>query len=356
MVIIISAVSAFPAEINLDNLPIAKTKLDFLSLYKTQWELFGLPRRLKQAVDEAFTEQTENLLWGTVKIQLTSNRGYIREKIQEATEFKFAASYDKFMSELEDTWGEKLRENIVDFYKRQNELLYFELSANPMAQAYLRQDYDRITEDNGLAVMGKISSELSDKYKTFAISGAGLIGGGLMLLAKKQLTKYVTQVIMRKFAGSALGKIAGGAVPVIGWAMLAWSIWDITSMLVGVEDTVKEKIFESYNIMYTEEVPLVYWEGMQAYVQDAYIFAYESLLTNVSKGKELANNSLVKDLSRTLTRSEQRFFADRIAVIQEIADDKAYTLDNILELHGEFIRDSKHKDFDHFAALLIETD
>ena len=55
MILIISAVSALPAEINLDKLPIAKTKLDFLSLYKTQWELFGLPRRLKQAVDEAFT-------------------------------------------------------------------------------------------------------------------------------------------------------------------------------------------------------------------------------------------------------------------------------------------------------------
>ncbi len=356
MILIISAVSALPAEINLDKLPIAKTKLDFLSLYKTQWELFGLPRRLKQAVDEAFTEQTENLLWGTVKIQLTSNYDNLREKIQQATEFKFTASYDKFMAELEDTWGEKLRENIIDFYKRQNELLYFELSANPMAQAYLRQDYDRITEDNGRAVMAKISSELSTKYETFAISGAGLIGGGLMILARKQLTKYVTQIIARKFAGSALGKLAGSAVPVIGWAMLAWSVWDIYSMLVGVEDTVKEKIFEAYNTMYTEEVPLVYWEGMQAYVQDAYIFTYESLLMNVNKGKELANNALVKDLSRTLTKSEQRFFADRVAVIQEILNDKEYSLDNVLELHGEFIRDSKHKDFDHFAAFLIETD
>ena len=97
-------------------------------------------------------------------------------------------------------------------------------------------------------------------------------------------------------------------------------------MLVGVEDTVKEKIFKAYNTMYTEEVPLVYWEGMQAYVQDAYIFTYESLLMNVNKGKELANNALVKDLSRTLTKSEQRFFADRIAVIQEILNDKEYSL------------------------------
>ena len=357
MILILSVSPALPAEINLDKLPIAKTKLDFLSLYKTQWELFGLSRRLKQAVNEAFDEQTDGLLWGTVRIQLTTNYDNIREKIQKATEFKFTVSYDKFIAEFEDTWEEKLRENIVDFYKRQNELLYFELSANPMAQAYLRQDYDRITEDNGLTVMKKISDKLSDKYNIPDGTVAKLIGGGLILLARKQLTKYVTQIVARKFAGTAVGKLAGSAVPVIGWAMLAWSAWDIYSMLTGIEDTIKETIFNSYNTMYTEDVPLIYWEGMESYVKDAYIFTYESLLMmNVNKGKELANNSLIKDLSRNLTKSEQRFFADRIAVIQDIADDKKYTLDNVLDKYGELIRDAKRKDFDHFTALLIETE
>ena len=356
MIVVLSAASSFPEEINLDRLPIAKTKLDFLTLYKTQWELFGLPRKLKQAVDDAFTEQTEDLMWGTVRMQLISNRNNIQEKIQQAAEFKFTADYDKFLAELEDTWGEKLRDNIMDFYKRQNETMYFELNANPMAQAYLRQDYDRVTEDNGRAVMTRISAELSTKYGSLSVSGAGIVGGGLMILAKKQLTNYVTKILARKVTGTALGKIAGAAVPVIGWAMLAWSAWDIYSMAAEAEDTIKGKIFESYNTMYSEEVPLVYWEGMESYVKDAYIFAYESLLSNVSKGKSLAENSLVKELSHTLTKSEQRFFADRVAVIQDIADDKSYTLDDVLRLHGEFMRDAKHRDFDHFAAILMETD
>ena len=356
MIVVLSAASSFPEEINLDRLPIAKTKLDFLTLYKTQWELFGLPRKLKQAVDDAFTEQTENLMWGTVRMRLISNYDNIQEKIQQAAEFKFTADYDKFLAELEDTWGEKLRDNIMDFYKRQNETMYFELNANPMAQAYLRQDYDRVTEDNGRAVMTRISAELSTKYGSLSVSGAGIVGGGLMILAKKQLTNYVTKILARKVTGTALGKIAGAAVPVIGWAMLAWSAWDIYSMAAEAEDTIKGKIFESYNTMYSEEVPLVYWEGMESYVKDAYIFAYESLLSNVSKGKSLAENSLVKELSRNLTKSEQRFFADRVAVIQDIADDKSYTLDDVLRLHGEFMRDAKHRDFDHFAAILMETD
>ena len=356
MIVVLSAASSFPAEINLDRLPIAKTKLDFLSLYKTQWELFGLPGKLKQAVDNAFTEQTENLMWGTVRIQLVMNTDNIQEKIQQSAEFKFTADYDKFLAELEDTWGEKLRDNIMDFYKRQNEAMYFELNANPMAQAYLRQDYDRVTEDNGRAVMTRISAELSTKYGSLSVSGAGIVGGGLMILAKKQLQKHVMKILGRKLAGTALGKLAGGAIPVIGWAMMVWSAWDIYSMAAEAEDTIKGKIFEAYNTMYSEEVPLVYWEGMESYVKDAYIFAYESLLSNVSKGESLAENSLVKELSRNLRKSEQRFFADRVAIVQDIADDKGYTLDDVLKLHGEFMRDAKHKDFDNFAAFLMETD
>ena len=108
MIVVLSAASSFPEEINLDRLPIAKTKLDFLTLYKTQWELFGLPRKLKQAVDDAFTEQTEDLMWGTVRMQLVMNTDNIQEKIQQAAEYKFAEDYDKFLSELEDNWGEKL--------------------------------------------------------------------------------------------------------------------------------------------------------------------------------------------------------------------------------------------------------
>ena len=350
------AACSFPAEVNLDRLPISKTKLDFLSLYKTQWELFGIPKKLRKAVDDAFTEQTEPLMWGTVGVQLASNYDNIHEKIQQSAEFKFAGDYDKFLSELEDNWGEKLRADILDFYKRQSEAMYFELEANPMAQAYLRQDYDRVTESQGKAVMSKISTELSAKYGTFAVSGAGLVGGGLMILAKKQLTNYVTKIVGRKLAGTALGKAAGTAIPVIGWAMLAWSAWDIYSMLAEAEDTVKNKIFEAYNNMYSEEVPLVYWEGMESYVKDAYIFAYEQLTVNVTKGKSLAENPQVVSLTRPLSKAEQRFFADRIAVIQEIVDGKSYTIDELLGKYGEFIRDSKLKDFDNFAAMLIETD
>ena len=353
---LLAVTGSFSAENTLDKIPMSRTKLDFLWLYKTQWDSFGLPWKLKKAIDDAFAEQTENFMWGTVGLRLASNYDNIQEKIQQAAEFKFNADYDKFMSELEGTWGEKLRDNIIDFYKRQNEAMYFELKDNPMAQAYLRQDYDRITEDNGRAAMSRISDELSAKYGTFKTSGAGIIGGGLMILARKQLTKYVTKILARKVTGTALGKLAGTAIPVIGWAMLAWSVWDIYSMATDAEETISRKMYESYNKMYSEEVPLVYWEGMESYVKDAYVFAYESVLVNANKGKSLSANTLVKELSQELTIADQRFFADRLAVIQDISDGKEYTLDDVLTRHGNFIRDAKHRDFESFAAILMESD
>ncbi len=78
---LLGATYSFPAEVNLDRIPMSKTKFDFLSLYKSQWELFGIPKKLRQAVDDAFTEQTEPLMWGTMRMQLASNYDNIHEKI-----------------------------------------------------------------------------------------------------------------------------------------------------------------------------------------------------------------------------------------------------------------------------------
>ena len=355
VLLFLAAAASFPAEIKLNSIPLSQTKLGFLTLYKLQWELFGLPWKLKRAVDEAFTEQTENLMWGTMRMQLVMNTDNIQEKIQQAAEYKFARDYDKFLADLEGTFAEKLRADILDFYSRQNQAIYFELSANPLAQAYIRQDYDRMTEDSGKAVMGRISHELSEKYK-LGISAAGIIGGGLMVLAKKQLQKQVVRVVGKKLAGSALGKLAGGAIPVIGWAMMAWSAWDIYSMLSEAEDTFRAKMFESYNAMYTEEVPSVYWDGMESYVKDAYIFAYESLSASAEKGIALSENPRVRELSQGLSKSKQRFFADRIAAIAKISEGKSYTVDDVLTLYGEFLRDSKREEFEKFEAMLIASD
>ncbi len=341
------------AEIDLSKIPVAVLKREFLILYKSQWEIFGMNDKLSKAIDDAMTEQTENLMWGTVNAQLALNNDKIIEKIQQTSDFKFAGDYDKFMADLEAVWGEKLREDITAFYIRQNQELYFELSNNPMAQASLRQDYDRVTSDKGIGIMNKISAEFSSRY-SISETGAKAIGGIAMLAAKKYLQKKIMATIGRKLATSAFGKIAGFAVPFIGWAMLAWSAWDIVSMFSGTEETVKENLYNAYSKMYSEEVPIIYWDGMESYVRDAFIFAYEQLIMSLNRGLEADNSPKVKELSAGLSRVKKRFFADRVALIQEIIDGKNYGLDDVLEIYGEFIRDSSNKDFDSFSVELSE--
>ena len=88
---LLAVTGSFSAENTLDKIPMSRTKLDFLSLYKKQWDSFGLPWKLKKAIDDAFAEQTENFMWGTVGLRLASNYDNIQEKIQQAAEFKFNA-------------------------------------------------------------------------------------------------------------------------------------------------------------------------------------------------------------------------------------------------------------------------
>ena len=83
--------------------------------------------------------------------------------------------------------------------------------------------------------------------------------------------------------------------------MLAWSAWDMYFMLSSAEDTIKAKIFESYNAMYFEEVPLIYWNRIEPYVRDAYIFAYESLSESIENSISLSEKPQAKELSQKLT-------------------------------------------------------
>lgn len=344
------------AEIDLVKIPMSQTKLDFLTLYKKQWDFFGLPWKLNKVIDEAFTEQTENLMFGTVRLQLVMNTGNIQEKIQQAAEYKFNADYDKFLMELEDTWGEKLRSNVLDFYKRQSEAK-FELTSNPMEQACLLTDRERLTENNGREAMSRISLSLSEKYGgTFLEGGAKMLTGRIIAVVYKQFMRKVGEAALKKISKHALGKVALGAVPVIGWAMTIWGAWDFYSMLSEAEDTIKAKMFESYNVMYSEEVPLEYWNAMEGYVRDVYIKAYENLNESISKGKSLWENPHVKELMQGLTLSDQRFLADRIAAISQNTEGKKYTLDDILARYGELMLDADREDFRNFAAMLAVSD
>ncbi|MBQ7197563.1 MAG: hypothetical protein IJS40_09170 [Synergistaceae bacterium] len=340
---------------NFANIPIVKTKIQFLDLYRTQWELFGVKDKLDEIIDEAMDEQTADLMWGTKAYQLATNRNGIIDKIQEAAGFKFSPVYEKFVAELEESWGDTLRKDILSYYEETNARMFFELGDNPMVQAQLRQDYDSVTSSQGAAIIKDIAGDLSEKYNVgTGLSFAALGGGILTVIGRKYLQKKLGALLLRKAANGAVGKLAGAAIPIAGWIMAAWGAWDIYSMAIGTEDAVRQQLHDMNQSMYTREIPQTYWEAMEPYVRDAYIFAYEKLQFAVDRGNELSNDPIVKELESGLGKAEKRFFADRIAVLDDALEGVNFDKENLFKYFGKNIRDASVKDFETIVLMLRE--
>ena len=124
MLLLIFSESAFGADFA--KIPIVKVKTQFLELYKTQWELFGVKDKLDEIIDEAMNEQLEDLMWGTRAFQLAWYADELIPKIQEAAGFKFSSIYEKFLAELEESWSDTLSKNILDYYQATSSRLTFE--------------------------------------------------------------------------------------------------------------------------------------------------------------------------------------------------------------------------------------
>ncbi|MBQ6773122.1 MAG: hypothetical protein IJP48_03575 [Synergistaceae bacterium] len=357
IIALISCVTCSAAQFNIDDMnkiPLENVKTNFMKLYKTRWEIFGADGKLRQAIDKAFNENTKNLMRGTKGLQLGLNFNSIITKIQRSIEFNFSSQYEQFLQELELVWSEQLRNEILIFYQRNNYELSFELENNPMTQAYLRRDYDSVTEDKGSDIMKSISGELAAKYPDIRFTGAKFIGGGMILLARKYLESYVTKLLMRKFTGSAAGKLASSIVPITGLAMILWSAWDIYSMANEAEGVLREKFYDLNHSMYYQEVPLIYWEGIEAYVRDAFIFAYDKLILNVNKGIELENTPAIRDFKYGLSPLEQRFYSDRVALIQLMTEEDNYALSEIIINLGKYIKSADIQEFDKLVIMLRE--
>ena len=354
IIILISCVTCNAAQVDMNKIPLNLVKINFLKLYKTRWEIFGADDKLRHAIDEAFKENTNKLMPGTKGLQLGMNFNSIITKIQRSIEFKFSRQYEQFLQELELVWSDQLRNEILIFYQRNNFELSFELENNPMAQAYLRRDYDSVTEDKGADIMKNISLELAAKYPDIRFTGAKFIGGGMILLARKYLESYVTKLLMRKFTGSAAGKLASSVVPVTGLAMILWSAWDIYSMANEAEDVLRKKFYELNHSMYYHEVPSIYWEGIEAYVRDAFIFAYEKLVLDINMGIELEETYAMKNFKSGLSPLEQRVFNDRIAVIQAVTECSSYEIGKVINYLGDYINRADSQEFDKLAVIMHE--
>lgn len=328
-----------------------KSRENFLRLYRARWKALGMNEKLEKAIDSAFEEKTGGMIWGTKGLRLGANIGNVINDIQEAITFKFAETYDDFLHDVEDKWGESLQNDLSYFYKRAS-IMLIAADRNPMIRAYIRQS--TAAHDSGEKILSEIRVTLSTKYPDLKITGA-TAAGGIALLFRKQLVKYLAKyagkaTIFNKVAASAAGKLIGKTLPLIGPIMLAWSVYDVASIAWKAEDDVHKMLSERNMNMYSREMPAVYWDVMEPYVMDVFVSSYGMLQATRKNAELFANDSRIKALSEGLSDSEAMQFSERISAAVEILSHDKY--DYVIDNFGERIRESSPHNFRRLMQVL----
>ena len=328
-----------------------KSRANFLRLYRARWQALGMNDKLEKAIDRAFQDKTGGMLWGTKGLRLGANIGNIVNDIQEATAFNFAETYDDFLRDVEDKWGESLQGDLSDFYKRAS-IMLIAADRNPMMRAYIRQS--TAAQDSGERILDEISDTLTAKYPDLKITGA-TAAAGISLLFRKQLVKYLAKyagkaTVFKKVAASAAGKLIGKTLPLVGPVMLAWSLYDVASIAWNAEEDVRRMLTERNMNMYSREMPAVYWDVMEPYVMDVFVSSYGMLQATRKNAEVFANDSRVQALSAGLSDTEAMQFAERISAAVEILGHDKY--DYVIGNFGERIRESSPQNFRRLMQVL----
>ncbi|MBQ6773121.1 MAG: WYL domain-containing protein [Synergistaceae bacterium] len=330
---------------------VRKSRNNFLRLYRSQWKAMGMSEKLEKVVNDSIAEKTGELTWGTRGLQLGTNYGDIISSIQETIAFNFTGYYDDFLRDLEEKWADSLQKEIENFYKL-GSIVILASDKNPMSRAYIRQNTS--AQDRGIKVVSEALSKLQGKYPDLKLTGATAAGGVFMIFRSKiagyLAKKFGSSVIYQKLAASSAGKLAAGAAPIIGWAMVAWSVYDVASIAWNAESDVQKILNERNNSMYVREMPEVYWEVMEPYVTEVLISSYGTLLNTKKQAQEFANDSRIIKLCEGLNETETMQTAERISIIVgSLGRDK---FDYILENFGEDIRNTSPQDFRTLTRIL----
>lgn len=104
------------------------------------------------------------------------------------------------------------------------------------------------------AAMSFGSSGRKNGLSEGAIPLKGLVGVALVLLGRKIITRIMKFIVL-KIAGKVLAKL----VPVIGWALLAFEVYDMTGARDRLEEEMRKSFLEEYKAEISAET--LWWKG-----------------------------------------------------------------------------------------------
>ncbi|MCR5347691.1 MAG: WYL domain-containing protein [Fretibacterium sp.] len=343
------------------------SKSNFLRLYQEHWRSENMARKLERTVNEAFNEQTRDLMTGTAAIQMATNEELI-ENIQNAVNFKFSPTQEDFLAGIEAEFGLILQKEVRNFF---NEVSAYLLAnaRNPMVRAGVRELHNRVVRDNEQAIMKLVHGSLRDKYPDLlmetGISGGfkAAVGVGLLTYyVKKRLAAHAARSVGKKIAKHSLGKIVGMGIPIIGWGLMAWSLYDFYSLSEEAKTEARQQLNAMNQAMYYEQVPEVYWDKMEPFVLDNYLAALTRIQEMGEQAEKLAKDPRIAALSEGLSDVARLVFSERMAnavtsigvkdgdPVPFLSNEKDY--DDLLTHFGTLIRDASPDRFEWFVDML----
>ena len=343
------------------------SKANFLRLYQEHWRAENMARKLERTVNEAFEEQTQDLMTGTAAIQMATNEELI-ENIQNAINFKFSPTQEAFLADIEAEFGLTLQKEVRNFF---NEVSAYLLAnaRNPMVRAGVRELHSRVVQDNEQAIMKLVHGSLRDKYPDLLMETG--IGGGfkaalgvglLTYYVKKKLAAHAARSVGKKIAKHSLGKIVGMGIPIIGWGLMAWSLYDFYSLSEEAKAEARQQLNTMNQAMYYEQVPEVYWDKMEPFVLDNYLAALTRIQEMGEQAEKLAKDPRIAALSEGLSDVARLVFSERMASavtsigvkdgdpVPFLSNERDY--DELLTHFGTLIRDASPDRFDWFVDML----
>ncbi|MCR4819293.1 MAG: WYL domain-containing protein [Fretibacterium sp.] len=343
------------------------SKSNFLRLYQDQWRAENMGRKLERTVNEAFKEQTQDLMTGTAAIQMATNEELI-ENIQNAINFKFSPTQEAFLADIEAEFGFTLQKEVRNFF---NEVSAYLLAntRNPMVRAGVRELHNRVVQDNEQAIMRLVHGSLRDKYPDL-LAETGIGGGvkaalGVGLLTyyvKKKLAAHAARSVGKKIAKHSLGKIVGMGIPIIGWGLMAWSLYDFYSLSEEAKAEACHQFNSMNQAMYYNQVPEVYWDKMEPFVLDNYLAALTRIQEMGEQAERLAKDPRITALSEGLSDIARLVFSERMAnavtcigvkdgdPVPFLSNGRDY--DELLTHFGTLIRDASPDRFEWFVDML----
>ena len=269
------------------NAAIVRARSKFYLLYHEMWNAMRMEEKLAENIDKAVTDEMQSMLWGTRKLRLA-----LRSRHQERIVGNVAASFGLIYEEM----VENLLSELNDIIQKQSVDLYRGFVRQEHVEPAVKAQLDKIAAgrlaDDGQKLNEAIGEKLAERFNDVQHVGStkfdALSTGTITAFLVQRLMKRIATRTAGKFLGSSIVGLVGTLATPVGYFMAAWTVWDVTSSVWGVEEKLRQNLKDSFTKRFKRDMVDEMWDQLKLYVQSGYEEVYLQFSADVDAARELA--------------------------------------------------------------------